>query len=98
MQWYNETLIYNLPLPIDQTPNGKGLIDKPDPQISSLCSAIWSELDASSIVTTELSVEAALNAAESISKKHDGVKILVTGSCYIAGPALDLLRPSGYFT
>jgi len=76
----------------------KELSDKPDPQISALCSAIWSELDASSIVSTELSIGAALNAAKRISKNHGGMKALVTGSCSIAGPALDLLRPSGYFT
>jgi folylpolyglutamate synthase len=61
-----------------------------------LYTSVWKELDPQAITTTAPTIEGAVRLAREIGDREDGIQILVTGSLYMVGGTLSLLRPSSH--
>ncbi|KKZ63275.1 folylpolyglutamate synthase [[Emmonsia] crescens] len=63
------------------------------PKFCDLYSSLWKELNPRAVVSTEPTIEGAIQHARRISAQQGGMEVLVTGSLYLAGGALNFLRP-----
>ncbi|EEP78059.1 hypothetical protein UREG_02908 [Uncinocarpus reesii 1704] len=62
--------------------------------LCTLYSSVWKELDPQATVTSEPTIERAVNLARQIGGgREDGMQVLVTGSLHMVGGALRFLRP-----
>lgn len=59
----------------------------------AIYSSIWKETHPHAVVSTAPTIESALRLAEQISVQKGGMQALITGSLYLVGGALGLLRP-----
>ncbi|KAE8330327.1 folylpolyglutamate synthase [Aspergillus sergii] len=75
---------------IHKTLNGP---DTAFPDLCSIYSVLWKELDPQAIVSTELTIEAAIRRTNQINVEKGGVQVLLTGSLHLVGRALNFLRP-----
>ncbi|KAJ5312639.1 hypothetical protein N7508_003469 [Penicillium antarcticum] len=67
--------------------------EKPFPDLCATYSSLWKDFDNQAVVSSESTIEGALNSAKQISAQESGAQIFVTGSLHLVGGALNLLRP-----
>jgi folylpolyglutamate synthase len=66
--------------------------ETPFPDLCATYSALWKDFDHQAAVSSEPTIEGALNLAKQISAKEGGMQAFVTGSLHLVGGALNLLR------
>ncbi|QSS62782.1 folylpolyglutamate synthase [Histoplasma capsulatum] len=62
------------------------------PELSGLYSSIWTSLSPKSVVSIEPTIERAIKLAKHIGTQQGGMDVLVTGSLYLVGGALNVLQ------
>ncbi|KAJ5757555.1 uncharacterized protein N7511_006249 [Penicillium nucicola] len=67
--------------------------ETPFPDLCSTYSSLWKVFDSEAVLSTEPTIEGALNQAKQISTQEGGAQIFVAGSLHLVGGALNLLRP-----
>lgn len=67
--------------------------ETPFPDFQDIYSGIWKGLDPKATISSEPTIEAALNLAKSMGRDHGGMDVLVTGSLHLVGGALNILQP-----
>ena len=63
------------------------------PALAKLYTDVWSKRHPEAVIFAEEAIEGALNVARKIGEENAGMQTLVTGSLYLVGGALNLLRP-----
>ena len=70
----------------------------PETPFPDICDALyvplWKELDPQATVSSEKTIEGAINLAKRISAQQGGMQGLITGSLHLVGGSLSILRPA----
>lgn len=74
------------------TDNTLKVPETPFPNLCAIYSSLWKECDPQAIVSSESTIEGAIELAEKIGTERGGVQVFVTGSLHLVGGALNILR------
>jgi folylpolyglutamate synthase len=67
--------------------------ETPFPDFRGIYSDIWKKFDPKATISSEPTIEEALNLAKSVARNHGGMDVFVTGSLHLVGGALNVMQP-----
>lgn len=67
--------------------------ETPFPDFQDIYSDIWKGFDSKATISSEPTIEAALNLAKSLAEDHGGMNVFVTGSLHLVGGVLNIMKP-----